>query len=424
VNNLEITSRDLSGNRSDTVALSVEVIPANQRDADIVGLWHMDGNWYDYSESINHFISNSGVKFSTDLIGGTAAGSFDGLNGYVMKNPINNFPQTAITVDFWMKTSNILKEGAIITYAVTNSDNEFRVVDPRNISISRGTEYVVTGISVNDGKWHHIAVTWQSLNGEVKLYKDGALVFTGTLAVGKPISQGGSLVFGQEQDAVGGAFDVSQAYEGIIDEVVIYKRALRADEVFKSVNSIPKITITRLGQTQFYRPGEAGTAIVAVTDDVGIRGISCKASGAATGTLSVSFASGQPTATQDLTFQVAANAAPYAPIPITCTAYDDDGNVGTGNMTLTVSDIVQPTVVSTSIQDYAADIPATSPITVTFSEALASSSATTANIVLTKDNGSGQTAAVTIALSTDKKSITLTPTSALARLTAYKLTVS
>ena len=38
----------------------------------------------------------------------------------------------------------------------------------------------VTDVSVNDGKWHHIAVTWQSVGGSWKIYKDGKLHDEGT----------------------------------------------------------------------------------------------------------------------------------------------------------------------------------------------------------------------------------------------------
>ena len=30
-----------------------------------------------------------------------------------------------------------------------------------------------SGVASTDGKWHHIAVTWRSSDGEVKLYDNG-----------------------------------------------------------------------------------------------------------------------------------------------------------------------------------------------------------------------------------------------------------
>ncbi len=47
----------------------------------------------------------------------------------------------------------------------------------------------VTDVSVNDGKWHHIAVTWQSEGGAWKIFTDGDLSDQGSgLAAGSIIN--------------------------------------------------------------------------------------------------------------------------------------------------------------------------------------------------------------------------------------------
>ena len=42
-----------------------------------------------------------------------------------------------------------------------------------------------TRVSANDGAWHHLAVTWQSSNGDLKVFKDGVIDYSGTLSAGK-----------------------------------------------------------------------------------------------------------------------------------------------------------------------------------------------------------------------------------------------
>jgi len=81
-----------------------------------------------------------------------------------------------------------------------------------------------------DGTWHHIAVTWQSSDGETKVYADG-VPSTHTVATGTSIAGAGSLVLGQEQDNVGGGFSVAEAFEGLLDDVRIYDRVLTESEV-------------------------------------------------------------------------------------------------------------------------------------------------------------------------------------------------
>ena len=39
--------------------------------------------------------------------------------------------------------------------------------------------YRTTSVSANDGKWHHICVTWENTAGSWKLYKDGKVEASG-----------------------------------------------------------------------------------------------------------------------------------------------------------------------------------------------------------------------------------------------------
>jgi VCBS repeat-containing protein len=157
--------------------------------------------------------------------------SLDGNANYVIRNPFSGFPTTAISAEFWIKTADTTKGGPAISYAVTGSDNEFLVYDYRNFTIYRGLSLVATGVSANDGAWHHIVVTWRSSDGQTQLFKDGSLAFTTTLATGTSITGGGSLVFGQEQDSVGGGFDPTQACLCSLDDVAVYGSVLSSAQI-------------------------------------------------------------------------------------------------------------------------------------------------------------------------------------------------
>ena len=135
-----------------------------------------------------------------------------------------------MTCTFWMKSSYTTKDGTPFSYASTY-DNEFLIFNYQSFTIYRGGVNVGTGISANDGSWHHIAVTWRGSDGQTKLYKDRVQAYSGTLASGTSITSGGSLVIGQEQDSVGGGFAASQAFLGTIDEVRVYNRVLSANEI-------------------------------------------------------------------------------------------------------------------------------------------------------------------------------------------------
>ena len=160
--------------------------------------------------------------------------SFDGTNDYVQKTM--DLPQNEITVMFWMKSSDNTKSGTPFSYAASNN-NEFLIFNYRSFSIYRGGSHVSTGISANDGDWHHIAVTWDSSDGSTKLYKDGSLAYSGTLASGNSIDAGGSVVIGQEQDSIGGSFAVDQAFLGDMDDVRICDSVLAGSEIAQIYNS-------------------------------------------------------------------------------------------------------------------------------------------------------------------------------------------
>lgn len=86
-------------------------------------------------------------------------------------------------------------------------------------------------VRVNDGNWHHLCSTWNSQDGAYKIYKDGNVVGSGTIATGKTIPGNGIWVLGQDQDSRGGAFVKFQAFQGEMVEVNIFDRVLSSEEI-------------------------------------------------------------------------------------------------------------------------------------------------------------------------------------------------
>ncbi len=207
-----------------------------------------NAGWNDTSSgSPNSLTPINGVKFSTDKILGNTSAYFDGSDDALYKYPVNNFPTTAMTTEFWIKTADT--NDGIISYATGTGGNEnmFLIRNSANLNIQRtSSASVSTGVRVNDNVWHHVAVTWQASDGQTKLYKDGVLTYSGTIAVGSNIVTGGSLVIGQQQYSVTGAvpttepgsagngdWDVNQAFGGQIDELRISSSVLTSQIIMK-----------------------------------------------------------------------------------------------------------------------------------------------------------------------------------------------
>ncbi|GMX58432.1 MAG: hypothetical protein MCSN_0860 [Candidatus Microsyncoccus archaeolyticus] len=199
----------------------------------------LDGNGND-SWGNNNFNIN-GVTESTSCVFGSCY-FFDGTTSdYIIKNPINDFPTSQISISLWLNSSDTTKEGTLISYATGHSDNEFLIYIYVS-SISVYPNFRSTGLVFNDGKWHNMFFTWTNTDGSVRIYKDGVLVYSNSLSAGTVLASPGSLVIGQEQDNVGGGFSEVQSFLGTIDEIKIYNSVLsisaNQEDYYVGLNSL------------------------------------------------------------------------------------------------------------------------------------------------------------------------------------------
>ncbi len=196
----------------------------------VVGWWRLDEGREniasDSSENGNYGTVYGGV-WSEGKIGQSL--TFDG-NDYFEAYPFV-YDFTQITAEFWMNTDDTAKSGTPISCSKSGqSDNEFLIYNYRNFGIYVDGSSVTTGISANDGNWHHVVVTWRSSDGSTKLFKDGIEAYSGTLKQGATIQLGNAIV-GQEQDSFRDAFDSTQEFIGTIDEVRIWNTVLSPEQI-------------------------------------------------------------------------------------------------------------------------------------------------------------------------------------------------
>ncbi|KAM4706820.1 sushi, von Willebrand factor type A, EGF and pentraxin domain-containing protein 1 [Discoglossus pictus] len=164
-----------------------------------------------------------------------------GIYGYVMLDTV--LPSlSAITCTFWMKSSDFSNYGTPISYAVDGSDNAFLLTDYNGwVLYVNGKERITDCPSVNDGKWHHIAVSWTNTDGSWKVYIDGRLSDGGSgLSVGTSIPGGGALVLAQEQDQRGEGFNPAESFVGSLSQLNIWDHPLSPDQVKSLATSCPQ----------------------------------------------------------------------------------------------------------------------------------------------------------------------------------------
>lgn len=192
----------------------------------------------DSSQSSNNGAYQGGVtKGATGVIpgySGTAA-SFNGQDAAVAGQSSLTNP-TSYSLESWFKTTTT-RGGKIIGFGNSNTglssnyDRHVYMQDDGTLAFGVWTgqpNLIITPVAYNDGKWHHM-VAEQSSDG-MKLFLDGALVGTNPQTQAQPYTGywrvGGDTTWGSS----------SPYFEGTIDEVAVYSKALSADRVAAHYN--------------------------------------------------------------------------------------------------------------------------------------------------------------------------------------------
>lgn len=104
-----------------------------------------------------------------------------------------------------------------------------------------------------DRQMHHISVTWDNKAGNWQLYMNGQLAESGTgLNKGHVIPRGGTAVIGQDQDIMGGGFELQDAFgPGVVGSLNMWDKILSECDIAKQVVTcnIPHGSV--LGMYQF-----------------------------------------------------------------------------------------------------------------------------------------------------------------------------
>ncbi|MFB6076258.1 MAG: LamG-like jellyroll fold domain-containing protein, partial [Candidatus Aenigmatarchaeota archaeon] len=190
----------------------------------LVSDWHFDEgsgtSVVDASGNGEDSRTFSGDPSWTDGIYGNAL-DFDG-NDAIYFNNDEDLNTGSLTVSFWAKPNEetwVLGNGAQFRIRVGN--NAYFWIREEN----SGPTDSISGGSINLGEWHWFVGTYDAMSDTQNLYVDGELVASGT-----PGFSG--LDDGSNNFAIGESYEGSGSYfNGTIDEVKIYDRALAEEEI-------------------------------------------------------------------------------------------------------------------------------------------------------------------------------------------------
>ncbi len=138
--------------------------------------------------------------------------------------------RTNFTFELQFATTD-LSNAPLVSYATSGNSNSFllyAVGTDLQIYLNGGLQ-TASGIDYStlaDGNLQSLAFTWDNTSGDWQVFHDGTLVDSGTgLATGTTFGSGGTLLIGQEQDAVEGGFSAAQTFGGTLHNARFFSQS-------------------------------------------------------------------------------------------------------------------------------------------------------------------------------------------------------
>jgi hypothetical protein len=208
------------------------VRPCAPMSSGMVSWWPAEGNADDII-GVNNGTLVGGASFADGEVG--QAFSFDGSSGYVSipDSPSLDLFTSSITIETWIKANQLTAKSGWMAI-VAKGDSSWSLMDT---AFANKVYLGLNGVSpsgdlygtrnVNDGQWHHVAGVYDGTN--MFLYVDGTLdashPATGLITQNSYPMCIGAVAY--PEDGVGTGY----FFNGLVDEVSIYNRALTAVEI-------------------------------------------------------------------------------------------------------------------------------------------------------------------------------------------------
>ena len=252
----------------------------------LVGYWPFCGNANDQSGN-GHNGTVNGASLTTDRFGNSnSAYSFDGVNNFI-EVPVQQQNISSYSILCWFKFPTSPLDGeykAMVQASGGYPNSQYSL----SLQMSAGPEFPNQGMnkvsaaingpgvfngyisnnSYNDNTWHCLAGVWeapvgvQSNSMYVKMYLDGLLVNANSTAVdyfsvSTPINGYGNTMFGMMNHLIG-----SRYYQGELDDIGIWNRALTQQEITQLYNqnqcqtniTVTDTLIINVGQLSYTNP--------------------------------------------------------------------------------------------------------------------------------------------------------------------------
>lgn len=198
--------------------------------------------WKAESNSNDSLGTNNGVLSGTTFVLGKIGQSFNfnGISDYI-QTATNGFPtgNSNRTIELWVKINLFLAnipdphsplESFFVGYGNFGSGSQtYQLGTAGNVLYFSSWGPALFGPSLQAGIWYHVAVTNEGNN--VTLFLNGTSVATGVLTINTASSN--NFYMGR----IPGALGDTRRLNGLIDEIIIYNRALTPLEIHTRANT-------------------------------------------------------------------------------------------------------------------------------------------------------------------------------------------
>ncbi|MCA9266008.1 MAG: laminin G domain-containing protein, partial [Planctomycetales bacterium] len=264
--------------------------------ADPIAYWSFDSaanlGADDSGNAANLNVFGNATQDAGGIRGGALA--LDGNGDYLGGNAPASLPlgRNDYTIAAWIKPDTMGKRAIVSwgsypntfqynTFGVSNTNsvrNDWASLAPLNIT---ATDAVVSGagIDLDDGQWHHVAVTYDSVVGTRTLYVDGQPLVSAGAALNS--ATGINFRLGSVDPSPTGEY-----FDGLLDDVAIWDTPLEANQIAALVGGSSPLELTESGLAAHWIADDlAGTVAdggsVSSWSD-GLSGIDATASGTVT----------------------------------------------------------------------------------------------------------------------------------------------
>jgi len=214
-------------------------VPSYVPTSGLVGWWPFTGNALDSSGNGNHGTVN-GATLTTDRFGSVnKAYSFDGIDDFIEILDDNSLNNPNLTVGFWINTNSVIFQQVFYKVSLNTAQNEEYSIpinlnnkneinlDLKNNSCSPGVGWIYFNNSAALSNWKHVIFTHDGIS--TKYFLDGNLINSQKANFKIANCPGGSLILGI-------AWNLQHAFNGSLDDIGIWNRALTQEEITSLYN--------------------------------------------------------------------------------------------------------------------------------------------------------------------------------------------